>query len=109
MRVNWEIASRKGKAVACARSAEMLRVDLAKTKIPEETEEGVVDFHALRVTYITNMARSGVHPKVAQLLARHSTMELTMKVYTKLNPTDVSGAVDAIFQGHKNLVPNETS
>ena len=77
----------------------MLRVDLAKAKIPEETEEGVVDFHALRVTYITNMARSGVHPKVAQLLARHSTMELTMKAYTKLNPTDVSGAVDAIFKG----------
>jgi integrase len=81
------------------RSAEMLRVDLAKAKILYETEEGVVDFHALRVTYITNLARSGVHPKVAQILARHSTMELTMRVYTKLNPTDVSGAVNAIFEG----------
>ena len=50
----------------------MLRVDLKMAKIPEETEEGVVDFHALRVTYITNFARSGIHPKTAPILARHS-------------------------------------
>jgi hypothetical protein len=41
----------------------MLRVDLKAAKIPENTEEGVVDFHALRVTYITNLARSGIRPK----------------------------------------------
>ena len=77
----------------------MLRVDLANAKIPYETGKGVVDFHARRASYITNLARSGVHSKIAQLLARHSTMELTMEVYTKLNPTDVPGAVNVIFEG----------
>ncbi len=42
----------------------------------------VVDFHALRHTFITNLARGGVHPKLAQSLARHSTITLTMDRYT---------------------------
>ena len=42
----------------------------------------VADFHALRHTFITNLANSGTHPKVAQLLARHSTITLTMDRYT---------------------------
>ena len=42
----------------------------------------VADFHALRHTFITNLANSGVHPKVAQILARHSTITLTMDRYT---------------------------
>ena len=70
--------------LACARAAETLRVDLKAAKIPEAMAEGAIDFHSLRVTYITNLARAGVHPKVAQILARHSTIDLTMKVYTKL-------------------------
>lgn len=36
------------------------------------------DFHALRHTFITNMVKSGVSPKAAQSLARHSTIDLTM-------------------------------
>lgn len=42
----------------------------------------VVDFHALRHTFITNLASGGVHPKTAQMLARHSTITLTMDRYT---------------------------
>jgi hypothetical protein len=38
----------------------------------------VADFHALRHTYISNLASAGVHPKIAQALARHSTITLTM-------------------------------
>ncbi len=37
----------------------------------------VTDFHGLRRTFISNLARGGVHPKVAQQLARHSTITLT--------------------------------
>ena len=40
-------------------------------------------FHALRHTFITNLARSGVHPKTAQSLARHSTITLTMDRYSR--------------------------
>jgi len=42
----------------------------------------VADFHCLRHTFITNLANSGVHPKVAQTLARHSTITLTMDRYS---------------------------
>ncbi len=42
----------------------------------------VADFHALRHTFISNLARGGVHPKLAQALARHSTVTLTMDRYT---------------------------
>ena len=42
----------------------------------------VADFHALRHTFITNLASGGVHPKTAQALARHSTFALTMERYS---------------------------
>ncbi len=66
-----------------AQGARMLKADLAAAGIPYKDSQGrQADFHALRHTFITNLARSGVHPKTAQTLARHSTMELTMQVYT---------------------------
>lgn len=46
------------------------------------------DFHCLRVTYITELVRMGYFPKQVQSLARHSTMELTMRYYAKLTPSD---------------------
>ncbi|MFW5690732.1 MAG: tyrosine-type recombinase/integrase, partial [Planctomycetota bacterium] len=48
----------------------------------EDDRGRVVDFHALRHTFISNLARAGVHPRNAQALARHSTIDLTMNVYT---------------------------
>ncbi len=71
--------------------AMMLRFDLECTgnreqglpQIPYRDEQGrVADFHALRHSFVTALARSGVHPSVAQSLARHSTITLTMDRYT---------------------------
>ncbi len=86
------------------KSAQMLRTDLRRAKawwIKETQDRGerrarrrsylfatpdgsgrVVDFHALRHTFITRLARSGVVPAVAKSLARHSTITLTMDHYT---------------------------
>lgn len=65
------------------RLARMLRVDLQAAKIEYRDGAGrVVDFHALRHTYITNLARSGVHPKIAMDLARHSDINLTLARYS---------------------------
>ena len=59
-------------------------------------EQGrVVDFHALRTTFVSRLAASGVHPRVAQALARHSTVELTMRAYTDLSVLDLRGAVES--------------
>lgn len=46
--------------------------------------ERVADYHSLRHTFISNLAASGVHPKTAQSLARHSTISLTLDRYTHL-------------------------
>ena len=53
----------------------------------------VADFHALRHTFITNLSRSGVSPKTAQTLARHSDIRLTMNIYTH---TDIDEQAEAI-------------
>lgn len=56
----------------------------------------VVDFHALRKTFITNLTQSGAAPKTAQLLARHSDINLTMNTYTMLGVHDQASAVEAL-------------
>ena len=43
----------------------------------------MVDFHALRASYITALIMAGVDPKTVQELARHSTVTLTIGSYTK--------------------------
>lgn len=51
------------------------------------------DFHANRHTFISNLAKADVHPKMAQTLARHSTINLTMNTYTHVNMAEKSRAV----------------
>jgi integrase len=86
------------------KSAEMLRADLRRARAwwiketrgraerrqrrrsdflaARDASNRVVDFHALRHTFIRRLARSGVAPAVAKSLARHSTITLTMDHYT---------------------------
>jgi len=78
-------------------SARMLDRDLKAAKLPKEDEAGrVFHFHALRHMFISNLARSGVHPKAAQALARHSTITLTMDRYSHLALEDQSEALSAL-------------
>ena len=44
----------------------------------------VFDFHGLRHTFLTNLARSGVHPRIMQAMARHSDPKLTLGRYTRI-------------------------
>jgi integrase len=63
--------------------ADMLRADLALVSIdPEDTGQGKLDFQSLRHTFGSLLAASGVHPKTAQELMRHSDINLTMMRYT---------------------------
>jgi integrase/recombinase XerD len=65
------------------RASEMFQADLEAAGIPFRDGTGrVADFHALRHTFISNLASGGIHPKTAQALARHSTITLTMDRYT---------------------------
>lgn len=70
---------------------------LKRCGIPTEDTQGrVLDFHSLRYTFITMLARAGVHPAKAQRLARHSSIHLTMNVYTMLDTDDLRDAVDSL-------------
>jgi len=55
-----------------------------------------VDFHALRHTFITQLARSGVFPAKAKELARHSTITLTMDVYSHVKTEELQTALDTL-------------
>lgn len=77
--------------------ASMLRKDLEVSGIQPTDEPGrIIDFHALRHTFITNLARSGVHPKTAQALARHSTITLTMDRCSHVLLEDTAQAIEML-------------
>ena len=56
----------------------------------------IADFHALRHSFLTRLARSGVAPAVAKSLARHSTIMLTMDHYTHTLIEDERSALDRL-------------
>ena len=54
------------------------------------------DFHSLRHLFITSLERAGVSPKMAQTLARHSDIRLTLGVYTHVELPDCSAAIESL-------------
>jgi len=71
--------------------------DLAAAGIAKADDRGRrVDIHALRHTFGTHLSLAGVFPRVAQAAMRHSTLELTMNIYTDPRLLDVAGAIDAL-------------
>jgi integrase len=74
----------------------MLRADLRAAGIEPVVDGKVIDLHALRTTFITNLSLGGVPLAVAQKLARHSDPRLTSNVYTSLSLTELQKAVQAL-------------
>jgi len=71
--------------------------DLAAAAIPKTDDRGrTVDIHAMRHTFGTHLSKGGVTPRTAQAALRHSTLDLTMNVYTDPRLLDVAGALDAL-------------
>lgn len=57
---------------------------------------GVADFHSLRHLFVSRVVRSGATPKVAQELARHCDVRLTLGRYAHVALHDLTAAVDAL-------------
>jgi hypothetical protein len=55
--------------------------DLKEAGIPYEENGRRADFHSLRHTLATNLARQNVAPRVAMQILRHSDIRLTMNTY----------------------------
>ena len=64
-------------------SATMLKKDLEAAGIPFATEDGRLDFHALRTAYINFLLDLGAGIKTTQELARHATVETTLNFFGK--------------------------
>lgn len=73
-----------------------MKSDLKKAGIEYETGGRRVDFHSLRHTFATNLARHNVHPRAAMRLLRHSTLDLTMNVYTDSTGLPLVDAVNML-------------
>ncbi len=79
------------------RTSEMLAEDLTAAKIPVIDERGlVVDFHALRYTYCALLALNDVPIAVVSQLMRHSSLDLTAKLYLSLGLRDLLDEVNKI-------------
>ncbi len=78
-------------------TAMMLRKDLKPAGIAYVDDAGLyADFHALRHSYISLITQGGVHPKLAQKLARHSDINLTMSRYSHTLLADESEALKVL-------------
>lgn len=78
-------------------AGKMLQVDLKASNIEYQDADGLfADFHSLRHTYITNLARHGVPLATAQKLARHSTPVLTAARYTHIELSDQHREVEKL-------------
>jgi len=78
-------------------SMDAFRRDLAAAGIPYVDGGGrVADFHALRKTFGTNLARTGVFPAVTKELMRHSDIKMTMDHYTDIRALPVAAAVEGL-------------
>jgi integrase len=54
------------------------------------------DFHSTRHRFISNLERAGVSVKMAQTLARHSDVRLTLGVYTHVELEDQTAAIGTL-------------
>lgn len=79
------------------RGAAMIRRDLEAAGVPYIDECGqVADFHSLRGTFCTMLARGGVPLATAQKMMRHSDPKLTANFYTHILLTDKADALDKL-------------
>ena len=67
-----------------------------------------VRFHDLRHSHATQLLSAGVHPKIAQERLGHSTISITMDLYSHVTETmqeDAAARLDAAFRGGKIRPP----
>jgi hypothetical protein len=95
--VRADLADARVKWIEAAGSPDALGARQKSKILCYRDESGrVADFHAFRHTFISNLVAAGVHPKTAQLLARHSTITLTMDRYTHVANGALTSAVNSL-------------
>lgn len=78
-------------------SIETFKLDLEAAGIPYKDDRGhKTDFHALRTTFCTMMHGTGVLPRTAQELMRHSDIKLTMRNYTDTRLLPLNNSIQSL-------------
>lgn len=92
---------------------EQLRKDAKHVEIPEQDDHGrTLDFHSLRASFVTMLARAGVPMQLTSRLARHTDPKMTAKHYEKLGVADLrAGSVllGSAFWGEAPVAPTAAS
>ena len=87
----------RSKGGSLRQTSKMMQADLERANIPYCDENGLyADFHASRHTFISNLARAGVSPKLAQSIARHSDVNLTLGVYSHVHVDEQATAINTL-------------
>ena len=73
-----------------------LKRDIEAAGISPTNPRGKVDFHSLRVTFITLAEQAGAGAKELQVLARHSDPSLTLRRYAKVWEPRLKQIVEAV-------------
>jgi integrase len=76
--------------------AETLRADCEKCAIESDWTRARIDFHSLRVSFVTGLDEVGANIQKAQKLARHSDPRLTSNIYTKHGLAELSAEVNKL-------------
>ena len=71
--------------------------DIYKEQMPKITP------HVCRHTYCSNMAKSGMHPKILQYLMGHSDIGVTLNTYTHLGLEDAQGEMDRLKDAQQEI------
>jgi len=95
MRLDLEAARRAWLKEAKTPEARQVREGMDFLKYQDDS--GLfADFHSNRHLFITSLERAGLSPKMAQTLARHSDVRLTLGVYTHVGLHDQTAAIAAL-------------
>jgi integrase len=65
-----------------------------------------VDLHSLRRTFATNLITSGADPESVRQLMGHKTLEMTMKIYTKIRSQTKRQALTKLTYGQGAVAPD---
>lgn len=81
---------------AAETAEERKRRESLDTLLYTDSAGKVLDFHALRHTFVSRIVRSGMSVKEAQTLARHSDPRLTIGLYAHVEAADTARAMSAV-------------
>jgi integrase/recombinase XerD len=95
--IERDLKDARGKWIEDARDSDECLARIKSDFLRYCNHDGLyADYHGLRHKFITSLERAGVSVKMAQTLARHSDVRLTLGVYTHVELEDQTAAIGTL-------------